>query len=60
MLLHEIINTSEKVHENLLTLNFTKSLLPPANEVWGKVIQGGHTVVKMKFPVFSLSFPCVT
>ena len=22
--------------------------------------QGGHTLAKMKFPVFSLSFPCVT
>ena len=22
--------------------------------------QGGHTVVQMKFPVLSLSFPCVT
>ena len=23
-------------------------------------IQGGHSLAKMKFPVFSLSFPCVT
>ena len=24
------------------------------------VFQGGHILAKMKFPVFSLSFPCVT
>ena len=23
-------------------------------------VQGGHILAKMKFPVFSLSFPCVT
>ena len=23
------------------------------------MLQGGHIVAKMKFPVFSLSFPCV-
>ena len=23
-------------------------------------LQGGHILAKMKFPVFSLSFPCVT
>ena len=25
-----------------------------------KQFQGGHVLAKMKFPVFSLSFPCVT
>ena len=25
-----------------------------------KVFQGGHILAEMKFPVFSLSFPCVT
>ena len=34
--------------------------LPPAKEVWGKVMQVGHILAKMKFPVFCLSFPCVT
>ena len=43
----------------------------PSSDVWEGVIpyhvtypmmhvQGGHILVKMKFPVFSLSFPCVT
>ena len=29
---------------------------------WGGacMVQGGHILAKMKFPVFSLSFPCVT
>ena len=26
----------------------------------GCLVQGGHILAKMKFPVFSLSFPCVT
>ena len=28
--------------------------------MWHSSAQGGHILAKMKFPVFSLNFPCVT